>query len=427
MVLGAAALAQDSQKPRSGVDSDLPIPDIADITRIDETTQASRAERQITCYLLATKPHPVEAKGYVIITDHTEAAPLASLDRLAAARSAEVLKVADLSAVHADAEAWAALRTRVTGAKPRFVAVAPRLETYCQKMLVSMWDLLAGLDDDPELDVFPGFLVAPNHTALDALVTRSLEFQPQTPKTFRPFVIGQVLNGTPLGIRSLQKVGIMRRLFDELGYATPSLVVLKPKAAEQRKITAPDVWYADTPGRNEHLAAFPPKARKALEASSLLITYGHGTPGMVCSMDVGAYSDIDLLGKVVLSGSCFSGAPRHWNPPLPARIKDGPDKERFLLRAVQNGATVGFGHMKFNGGFPYLFPVLEHWLQGGTVGEGYQRLINAVLKQLKETPARVLTGERRAQFAGNMMLYVVIGDPSLRPFAGIAQEDAQNR
>jgi hypothetical protein len=100
-------------------------------------------------------------------------------------------------------------------------------------------------------------------------------------------------------------------------------------------------------------------------------------------------------------------------------MKDGPEKERFLVRAVQNGAVITFGHMRFNGGFPFLYPVLEEWLEGKTVGEGYQKLMNAILYKVKAPPSEVLKGEKRTRMAGNMLAYVVIGDPALTPFKGV--------
>jgi hypothetical protein len=399
---------------------DLPIPAIGEITRTDGKTRASREERALTCYLLATRVHPVAEEGYVILTDHKEEAPLASLKRLADHHEGEIVRVDDLSAINSDSGALKRLM-------PRFVAIAPRQETYGEKMLWSILDILSRLDDDPELDAFPGLLVAPDQESLDALITRSIEHRPQTRKDFRPFVIGQVVNGSPNGIRSLQKVGIMRRLFAGMGYETPAFVTLKAKGAKQRQITGEDIWYAVEPDEKKMLRAIPSEARKALEESSLVVMYGHGTPGVVCSIEVSAFETIDMTGKIVLCGSCFSGAPRRWDNPLPARIKDGPDRERFLMRTVRNGATVSFGHMKFNGGFPYLFPVLEHWLEGGTVGEGYQRILNAILSQLRKTPAEVLGGDRRALLAGNMMLYVVIGDPALRPFDGNLSRETDHR
>ncbi len=376
LLLVGAVMAQDRSARERG---QMPIPAVEDITRIDAKTPASRKDRQFTCYLLATQPHPVAKKGYVILTDHQEEAPLASLKRLAEARKGELVRVADLSTVRKDAEAWSKLKTMLGQNPPRYVAIAPRMETYGEKMLWSMLDLLSGIDDDPSLDAYPGILVAPDQEAFDSLITQSIQFRPQTRETFRPFLIAQVLNGRPLGIRSLQKVGIMRRVFGDMGYSTPAFVMLKAGGANQRKITADDVWYEVEPDAKKMLQALPAKARKALEESSLVVTYGHGTPGIVCSIEVGAFKSIDMTGKIVMSGSCFSGAPRTWDIPLPSRIKDGPEKERFLMRAVQNGATISFGHMKFNGGFPYLYPVLEHWLQGGSVGEAYQRILNAIL------------------------------------------------
>ncbi len=415
LVLGGIVLAQD--KPTKG----LPIPAIEDITRIDNKTRASKKDRRLTCYLVATKEHPVAGEGYVIITDHQDEAPLASLARLAKARNGKIFKISDFSKSWNDAEEWGNLRSKLIETMPRFVAIAPRPDTYGEWMLMSMLDLLSTLDKDRELDAFPGILAAPDQASFDALVTRSIEYKPQTRENFRPFVLGQVVDGSPLGIRSLQKVGIMRKLFGGWGYETPSFVMLKAKGANQKQLKADDVWYAEEPDAKKMLKELPPEARKALDDSSLVITYGHGTPGVVCSVEVGAFKEVDFSGKIVLSGSCLSSSPSRWDNPLPGRLNDGPSKERFLVRAIQNGAVISFGHMRFNGGFPYLYPVLEHWLQGGTVGEGYQRIMNAIFYKVRATPAKVLQGEKITRMAGNMMSYVVIGDPALRPFYGIRE------
>jgi hypothetical protein len=60
--------------------------------------------------------------------------------------------------------------------------------------------------------------------------------------------------------------------------------------------------------------------------------------------------------------------------------------------------------------------VLENWLKGKTVGEAYQRLINGLIN-LKEVKAGdFVIREKIKKPAQNSLLYVVIGDPALRPF-----------
>jgi hypothetical protein len=98
------------------------------------------------------------------------------------------------------------------------------------------------------------------------------------------------------------------------------------------------------------------------------------------------------------------------------------------MRAIENGAVVIFGHMRLSGGFRCLYPVLETWLEGRTVGEGYQRLMNANLAMAKESPADVLAlpeeesgPGRNGVTPGNTLLYVVIGDPALQPFEKLTE------
>jgi hypothetical protein len=40
----------------------------------------------------------------------------------------------------------------------------------------------------------------------------------------------------------------------------------------------------------------------------------------------------------------------------------------------------------------------------------------------KASPGEVLKGEKRTRMAGNMLAYLVIGDPALKPFDGIEGE-----
>jgi hypothetical protein len=415
------ASAQPAPPVAAPAEPPFPLPRLGDVPKVAAGERPTGAARDYTCYLLETAQHPVAASGYVILTDHREPRCLAALRRLAAAREGELFRVEDLAALRPGSGGFESLEARLRARMPRYVAIAPRFEAYRDNMVVSMWALLSGLDDDRSLDVLPGFLVAPDHDSFEALIARSIAHAPQARERFRPALLGQVVNARPLGVRSLQKVAIMRRHFAALGYRTPALVTLAGAARGQRSLEGPALWYADAPGGGAALPAIPEVARAALAEASLLITYGHGTPGKVCSLEVGAFAKLDMEGKVVLSGSCFSAAPSAWDVAPPKRVVDGPDKERFALRAIQNGATVCFGHMKFNGGFPYLNPVLAHWLRGGTVGEGYQRLLNALLASSRLSPSEILAGDRRTALAGNRLLYVVIGDPALRPFRSISR------
>ncbi len=116
--------------------------------------------------------------------------------------------------------------------------------------------------------------------------------------------------------------------------------------------------------------------------------FGHGLPGMTCSLSVKALHDVSMENKIVLCGSCYSAVPAHSDFDLqPEQTEDAQVKqtnenahEQFAGLAIANGATAVYGQMRVNGGFPELYPVLEGILAGRTLGESYQRLINCTIK-----------------------------------------------
>src|SRR5262249_58702210 len=98
------------------------------------------------------------------------------------------------------------------------------------------------------------------------------------------------------------------------------------------------------------------------------------------------------------------------------------DRNRFLMEAIQRGAVVTYGHMRLNGGFPHLYPVLDSLLEGETVGEAYQRLIDGLLEWTQLEPDELVLAHPEkaimpALMRRNELLYVLVGDPPLRPLA----------
>ena len=94
-------------------------------------------------------------------------------------------------------------------------------------------------------------------------------------------------------------------------------------------------------------------------------------------------------------------------------------RKAFALEAIDNGAVVVFGHMRLNSGFPRLMPVLETFLQGRTVGEAYQELINEDLLRGKFNPDQLAVREKTenpGRIKQNVLLYILFGDPALQPF-----------
>ena len=74
--------------------------------------------------------------------------------------------------------------------------------------------------------------------------------------------------------------------------------------------------------------------------------------------------------------------------------------------------------MRLSAGFPHLFPVLEGWLQGQTVGESHQRLLNAIIAMRGFRKGRFVIPDGQLQLRRspqNRLLYVTLGDPALRP------------
>jgi len=141
---------------------------------------------------------------------------------------------------------------------------------------------------------------------------------------------------------------------------------------------------------------------------------------MSCGVDIGAIPD-ELSPMVVLCGSCFSAAPKKSDFPAMRQAPGGYDveaRDAFAVRAVDNGACVAFGHMRLSRGFPHLYPVLQSWMRGTTVGEAYQQLINGIIDiQGTKSGSFVLSekAEIGQQPPQNILLYVVIGDPAIQP------------
>jgi hypothetical protein len=287
-------------------------------------------------------------------------------------------------------------------------------------MLLGMWHTLGTLTNDQQLSVFPGILAAPGPAAFRSLIDRSIQYQPQAEAQVRPFVMGQVLGPKPFGQRSLQKVRMLRNWFADYGRTTHSLVVLAYSAVAQGVTVAPvtNQWQVAMSGPGDFVKAIPAEARPELDGASLLLMFGHGSRGNACSLDVSAFQDVRMTGKVVMCGDCFSAAGGESSTSASGEGHDAknPRQEEasFAMRAVENGAVVVYAHIAENAGFPHLFPVLENWMDGLTVGEAYQRQINALIAF---NHFRVPDLGSRDAEALNSLLYVIIGDPALQPLA----------
>jgi len=417
-VEGTAGAPNRRQPQEAGAVVKLTIPDVDDLLRVGRGTRASRQAMQNSAFVMKTGPHAVDGDKYVILTDHAEQSYLKSIERLAKHRDGMILRVDDLALLYKNPDKMAKVRKQLQEARVRFLAIAPRMETYRENMLLGMWELISTIDSDPQLDAFPGLLLASNAEDFAGLIDRSIRYAPQTSQEFRPFAISQVPSMREL--RSLQKSGILRNLFAEQGCKTPTVAIYGSRAAEAPKLPGDQFWSYQSKSRGDFLKQFPEEAARQLEKASLLVMHGHGVPGMSCGVDIRAIPE-ELSAKVVLCGSCFAAAPKKSDFPAMRQAPGGYDveaRDAFAVRAVDNGACVVFGHMRLSKGFPHLYPVLETWMKGKTVGEAYQELMNGIIDMQGTTSGGFVVSEEPAkgrQPPQNVLLYVIIGDPAIQP------------
>ena len=400
----------------------LEIPDVSQLVRVDRKKRPSRAEMKNSAFILKTRPHPVAGDRYVVLTDHREASFLSSLQRLAKARDGIILKVDDLATLGQDPKKLVSIRQKLRDARVRFLAVAPRKESFRENMVLGLWELTSTLDADPQIDVLPGFLLASTARHLSGLVDRSLRHKPLPVSQLKPLAISQVPRVEEL--RSLQKAGVLRKWFARTGFTTPIVAVYSLRAVKAARLTGKNIWNLQATDQQPFLKSFPPAADAAFRAASLVVMHGHGVPGMSCGVDVDGLPN-DLSGKFILSGSCFAASPDRSDFPRMRRIPGGYEvkkRDAFALRAIDNGSTAFFGHMRLSMGFPHVFPVLEAWSQGKTVGESYQQLINGLIAVRGFRSGRFVVSSDRAagrRVAQGLLLYVVLGDPAVQPFQAV--------
>ena len=392
------------------------IPSVEDLPRVDRDHRPTRQAAKECAYILRTDPHQVAGKQYVILTDHTTDGYLAPLQRLASYRKGVIVEVDDLASLHEDRDSLDEVREQLSQAK--YVAIAPRKESFRENMLLGMWELLSTLDADAQIDVLPGLLVASNEEKFASFIDRSIAFAPLTSSDLQPLAISQVQSLSET--RSLQKAGIIRKAFAQSGLQTPVVAIYGQQAAGAPTLPGDQVWNLTAPGNQKFVRTFPAPVSDAFEKSTLLILHGHGIPGMACSIDVDGLPD-NLDGKILLSGSCFSAVP--WQSDLP-KMRDAPggyrvqQRDAFSIRAIDQGAVVSFGHQRLSSGFPHLYPVLDAWTKGQTVGQAYQQLLNGLIDYYQtESGGFVITDEQKKQqrVPQNRLLYVIIGDPALQP------------
>ncbi|MEC7567312.1 MAG: hypothetical protein VX738_16640 [Planctomycetota bacterium] len=398
---------------------DFTIPDIRDLPRIEKgSPRPPTAILRNSAFILKLHEHAPLGDGYVIITDHQVPDFLEPLEQLAAHRKGTVIQIEDLGKVY-DEETSRLLRKQLLEHKPQYVAVAPRLESYRENMLLGLWELFSTLDDDKYLDVFPGILLASSAESFQSLIQRTMEYKSIAQTDLKPMAISQVPSNRES--RSLQKAGVLRNVFGDFGLETPIVAIYTPTATEAPKLEGNLVWNIQLKDKGNFVKKFAPPAMAALTNASLVVMHGHGIPGMSCSVDIDGIP-VNSNNQVVLSGSCFAAAPTKTDFPRMTRAPGGYNvapRQAFATRYIDRGATVFFGHMRLSSGFPHLYPVLEQWTAGKSVGEAYQQLVNGIIDMRGFGPGRFVVsdpGTSTGSIPQNTLLYVIFGDPALIPF-----------
>ena len=396
----------------------LDLPLLRDLPRIDRTSP--RPDPSIlrnSAFILKMKSHEVSGNTYVILTDHDSSEFLSPIDKLSKYRNGKILRLDDLGSV-TEIGGRTSLRKQLLELDPKYVAIVPKMNSYRENVLLGLWEVFSSLDEDPFIDVYPGILLAPNAESFQRLIDRSINYQTISQKNLRPMAISQV--PSVVETRSLQKAGILRKMFAGYGLTTPTIAVYTPTAKNAAKLEGKDLWNIHLTDKGHYLEALSSKPDRALRSAQLVVMHGHGIPGMSCSIDIKGIPN-NSANRIVLTGSCFSAVPVKSDLP---RLSSAPGgykvdaRPAFAMEYLDRGAVVFFGHMRLSSGFPHLFPVLENWMQGESVGVAYQQLLNAIIdmRGFRAGGFVIPTPVTQRGIRQNTMLYVIFGDPAMKPF-----------
>lgn len=393
------------------------IPDPGDLQRVDRDNRPVAESARNSEFVLATTRHEPIGDKYVLLTDHSDEEFLEPLQRLATFREGQLLVVGDLGQLGQDEALREGLKERLQDAK--YVAIAPKPKSFRENMLLGAWQMLSSLDDDPQIDVYPGILLAPDAESMRHLVHQTIEYESLASSEIRPFALSQVQNSSET--RSLQKAGILRKFFAQWDQETPTIAIYGPNTSNAPRLDGEHSWEVTLDQPRQTIKELPRPAEEALSSANLIVMHGHGVPGMSCSLDVDGLPS-SLAGKILMTGSCFSASPIESDLPNMTQAPGGyrvEQRDAFVMRAMGQGAVVAFGHQRLSSGFPHLFPVLESWTKGATVGQAYQELLNSLIEYQPSLSGNfILEDPSKAprRLPQNSMLYVVIGDPALQPF-----------
>lgn len=371
--------------------------------------------------VLRTQPHPTLGEAYVLLTDHTDPRAIAALGRLAEFRHGTIVNTPSLGELHQNPAEFARLQQEMRRIAPRFVAIAPRGESYRENMHLCMLRLLSSLDDTPGLDVFPGYLIAGDPSQVGDLVDRTIAFKPIRPDQIKPASIGTIEDDGQTRYRSYQKAKVLQKMFAQQGVESPALFVVTNPALAARADFPKLGSGADeiammpaTPQRTVFTGLSEPAAQ-ALRGRNVLFMFGHGLPDHLCGVKVSAFAPVDFSDELVFCGSCMSASPTRADR---ADLAKHATEKRFGMQAIENGAVMFLGHMGLCGGFPEVYPMAEHVIAGMSVGEAYQRVMNALtgngaLPDYYPSPAPRQANQRDP---ANTLLLILWADPALNPF-----------
>ena len=398
----------------------LVIPTPEQIPRVKPGQTPTMQARRMSCWVQDTKAHKPLGKAYVVLTDVQDQVSTKAVKKLLSHHKGKLLKVSSLKNLNSDSKAREQLRLQLVKLKPRYVAVVPQLQSYRENTLLALWDVFTRLDEDPYLDVYPGLLVASDAKSLSGLIERSISYD-ATKQSKNFFGVSQIFDP---GYKSFQKIEVLKGSLKQAGYTSANLTINSIPGLENRDgfpaVPGKNHWVLQG-SRRSPVAKLPEPARKKLEKSSLTMLFGHGVPGRVVGMEVNALNKVDLSNQVILSGCCYSGVGTATDCAMAGPVAGSldPKLKRFSLTMVDRGAVSVFCHMRLNMGFPHVYPMLESYLANRSLGESYQRLINALIEgqggftpqwYTQQTPARSPQSRKM-----NQLLYMQIGDPALVP------------
>jgi hypothetical protein len=365
--------------------------------------------------LVNLKSHSVSSEGYLILTDYTDQEVLFALNELAKARAGTVIRLKCLGTLHENPRGMKLVKQEIRKANPRFIAVAPKVESFRENMHLCMLKLISNLDSDVQLDAFFGYLIASTPKKLIQLVHRSIQFQPLTQQQVNPVSIGAIEDTDGRRYRSYQKAKIMQKMFAHSGKDSTAIIVTTRKSHTLRddypKLSPDEGNIVMSPkSKQQTFQSLSLQAQLAIERSNLLFMYGHGTTNRICGIKISAFSETNFFNKIIFCGSCMSAAPYKSDR---VNLNLMADHKRFAFHAMDNGAIIMLGHMGLSGGFPKVFPMAEKILNGTTAGEAYQQLMNSIIE--KSPIPNFYGGTAQRRDPGNKFLYVLLGDPFLLP------------